>query len=111
MSYWFDLVGISPVVDFFHHQVNRPANQGPAYLGVKTCKLDAFLTSLEPIPATRGWNLDEVVDTVVAYWVANESAIRYWRDRLIDSGEQNVLVARVADAKALQLQFESLLGR
>ena len=54
--------------------------------------------------------MDEVVDTVVKFWMNNSESIGYWKSRLTDAGEDNLLVARVADIKALKSEFNSLLG-
>ncbi|MCM0592550.1 MAG: hypothetical protein HEQ35_27145 [Gloeotrichia echinulata IR180] len=114
MKYTFDLVGVSPVLHFFNHQQQsweKPQQQGVEYLGTQTCTLDAFIESVETVPAQWGWNLDQVVDTVIQFWLNNSDSIRYWKHRLNDAGKDNLLVARVADFNALQAEFESLLGR
>ncbi|AFZ57402.1 hypothetical protein H6G54_26025 [Anabaena cylindrica FACHB-243] len=114
MTYSFDIVGVSPVLYFFNHQQqswekNQP--EGVEYLGTQTCTLDAFLESVESVPPIGSWNLDQVLDTVIQFWVNNAESIQYWQARLKDAGRDNLLVARVADIKALQAEFESLLGR
>ncbi len=112
MKYTFDLVGVSPVLQFFTHQhqsQKEPQHQGVEYLGTHICTLDAFLESVETVPAKWGWNLDQVVDTVVDFWLNNSESIHYWKKRLTDAGRDNLLVARVADFTALQAEFESLL--
>lgn len=113
MKYTFDLVGVSPVLQFFTHQQQsqKPSkHQGVEYLGTHICTLDAFLESVETVPEKWGWNLDQVVDTVVDFWLNNSDSIYYWKKRLTDAGRDNLLVARVADFTALQAEFESLLG-
>lgn len=113
MKYTFELLGISPVLDFFNHQqklIQTPPATGIEYLGGYQCTLDAFLESVETIPPKHGWEMDQVVDTVIQFWLNNSEHIRYWNTRLQDAGNQNVLVARVADFKSLQAEFESLLG-
>lgn len=113
MKYTFDLVGVSPVLQFFNHQQQsqqQSQHQGVEYLGTHICTLDAFLESVETVPAKWGWNLDQVVDTVVDFWLNNSESINYWKRRLSDAGKDNLLVARVADFTALQAEFESLLG-
>jgi predicted GTPase len=114
MKYTFDIVGVSPVWHFFNHQQQTSATAQPQaveYLGTQTCTLDAFLESVEPVPAKWGWNLDQVVDTVIQFWVNNAESIQYWKRRLQDAGGDNLLVARVADIASLQAEFESLLGK
>ncbi len=113
MNYTFELLGISPVLDFFNHQqkfIQKTPATGIEYLGGYQCTLDAFLESLETIPPKHGWEMDQVVDTVIQFWLNNSEHIRYWNTRLRDAGKQNVLVARVADLTSLKAEFESLLG-
>jgi hypothetical protein len=110
MDYSFELVGVSPILTFFHHQQeqqHRP-HSGAAYVGAYHCTLDAFLDSLEPVPPRRGWNMDAVVDTVIQFWVNNAEQVRHWRSRLEDAGQENLVVARVADVTSLRSEFESL---
>lgn len=110
MKYAFDLVGVSPVLYFFNQQQQTPKSTGVEYLATYKCTLDAFLESVETITPKPGWSLDQVVDTVVKFWVNNSDSIRYWKTRLDDAGKDNLLVARVADIKSLKAEFESLLG-
>jgi plasmid maintenance system antidote protein VapI len=114
MKYTFEIIGVSPVLQFFNHQqqtVQKPQAQGIEYLGMHKCTLDAFLESIEPVPAKWKWNMDQVVDTVIEFWLNNSESIQYWKTRLIDAGRDNLLVARVADVAALQAEYESLLGK
>ncbi|MGJ0604910.1 hypothetical protein [Cylindrospermopsis raciborskii] len=117
MRYTFDIIGVSPVLYFFNHQqqsldrnLSKPRNQRVEYLGTQICTLDEFLQSAESVVNTKSWNLDEVVNTVIEFWLHNPDAIQYWKTRLKDAGRDNLLVARLADIKALQAEFESLLG-
>ena len=114
MKYTFDLVGVSPVLQFFNHQQQnqkQPQHQGVEYLGTHICTLDAFLASVETIPENWGWNVDQVVETVIKFWLNNSESINYWKRRLTDAGRDNLIVARVADFTALQAEFESLLRK
>lgn len=113
MKYTFEILGISPVLDFFNHQqrlVQETASRGIEYLGTYQCTLDAFLKSVEMVPPKRGWEMDQVVDTVIQFWMNHSDGIRYWKARLSDAGKENLLVARVADIQSLKAEFESLLG-
>ena len=113
MNYTFELLGISPVLDFFNHQqklIQKKPATGIEYLGGYQCTLDTFLESVETIPPKYGWEMDQVVDTVIQFWLNNSEHIRYWNARLRDAGREHLLVARVADFKSLQAEFESLLG-
>ncbi|MBC1220615.1 hypothetical protein GNF10_10620 [Nostoc sp. UCD121] len=114
MKYTFDIVGVSPLLHFFNHQQQneqKPPQQGVEYLGMYTCTLDTFLESVESVPPKWGWNLDQVVDTVIQFWLNNSDSISYWKVRLSNAGKDNLLVARLADINALQAEFESLLDK
>ena len=114
IKYSFNLVGVSPVLHFFHHQPQslvKPQHQGIEDLGTHTCTLDTFLASIEPVPVKWGWNLDQVVDTVIEFWMNNAESINYWKSRLNDAGHDSLLVARVADMNSLSEELESLLGK
>ncbi|QSJ18919.1 hypothetical protein JYQ62_09280 [Nostoc sp. UHCC 0702] len=114
MKYTFDIIGVSPVWQFFTNQqesLQKPQNQGVEYLGTQKCTLDALIETVEPVPAKWNWNTEQVIDTVVQFWMNNAETIRYWKARLSDAGNDNILVARVADITALQAEFESLLGK
>ncbi|MBD2384125.1 hypothetical protein [Cylindrospermum sp. FACHB-282] len=114
MKYTFDIVGVSPVLYFFNHQQQirqTPQPQCVEYLGTHICTLDAFLGSVESVTTTWGGNLDQVIETVVQFWLNNSESVNYWKARLIDAGRDNLLVARVADIQGLQAEFESLLGK
>ncbi|MBG0743686.1 hypothetical protein FLX35_10190 [Cylindrospermopsis raciborskii LB2897] len=117
MSYTFDIIGVSPVLHFFNHQQRSlqrsligPQNQQVEYLGTQICTLDEFLQSVESVVNIKSWNLDEVINTVIQFWLNNPDTIQYWKARLKDAGKDNLLVARLADIRALQAEFESLLG-
>ncbi|MGD1873375.1 MAG: hypothetical protein ACFB02_10025 [Mastigocoleus sp.] len=113
MKYAFDIVGVSPILDFFSHQqqcLNSLENKGLEYLGTQTFTLDSLIEDVEPLTPKWGWNKDEVVETVINFWMNNSDSIRYWKSRLIDAGRDNLLVTRVAELKALQAEFESLIN-
>ena len=84
---------------------------GVEYLGTHKCTLDALLRSVETVPSMRGWDLDQVLDSVINFWMNNADRIRYWKARLNDAGSENLLVSRVADIHSLQAEFESLFGK
>lgn len=113
MEYNFDFVGVTPILSFFNHQLTTSSPQKPkgaTYLASDRCTLDAFLESIEGVPRERGWNLDLVVDSVIAFWLRNGELVQHWKRRLEEAGSENLLVARVADFSALKAEFESLLG-
>jgi hypothetical protein len=114
MSYTFDIVGISPVLEFFKNQqeaIHRYSMGGVEYVGTQVFTLDAVIACIEPVPLKWGWNLDEVIKTTVEFWLKNSESIGYWKLRLDDAGSDSLLVARVADIKALQAEFEFLLNK
>ncbi|MGH1397261.1 MAG: hypothetical protein ACRAVC_24975 [Trichormus sp.] len=114
MKYTFDLVGVSPIWQFFTHQqesLEKSQPQAIEYLSTYKCTLDAFIECVEPVPIKWGWNTEQVIDTVVQFWLNNSETISYWKARLTDAGNDNILVARLADITALQAEFESLLGK
>lgn len=111
MEYLFEIVGVAPVLTFFNQQqASHDRRIGAEYLGAYQCTLDAFIESIETIPPRRNWQLDQVVDTVINFWLNNAEPIRHWKQRLEDADAQTILVARVADLNALRMEFESLLG-
>ncbi len=111
MDYSFEILGVSPVLSFFNHQQERKHQNrsGAAYLGAYRCTLDAFLDSVDTVPPEQGWNLDQVVDTVVNFWINNGEKVQHWKSRLEDAGTQNLVVARVADVEALKTEFDALI--
>jgi hypothetical protein len=114
MNYTFDILGISPILHFFNQQqeiLQQKPRPRLEYVGTHKCALDTFIQSVETVAPAQGWEVDRVVDTVIDYWMKNSDSIQYWQQRLKDAGRENVLVARVADIKALQLTFDSLFDK
>ncbi len=114
MAYTFNLVGVSPLLEFFQHeQAQSPEQfpQLPAYVGVSNCLLDVVLNSVEEVVTQRHWDLDEAVDSVIQYWVHNKETVEHWRDRLQDAGQHQLLIGRVANLRSLQSEFNRLLGQ
>jgi hypothetical protein len=113
MKFTFDIVGVSPVLHFFSHQQQNSylPKHGVEYISTYICTLDAVIESVEPIPEKWGWDTDEVIGTVIKFWINNGESVDYWKSRLTDAGNDNLLVARVADINALQGEFEALLGK
>jgi hypothetical protein len=112
MNYSFNIVGVSPILDFFNHQYSnqeKPQQTGVEYIGTYKCTLDGLLESLEEVPTKCGWNQDEVVDSVVRFWMNNPESVFYWRERLSDAGRDSLLVGRVADINGLRSELESFL--
>jgi plasmid maintenance system antidote protein VapI len=108
----FEILGVSPVLHFFNYQqkiLYQKPQSGVAYLGSYKCTLDALLESVETVTPSRGWQLDQVVDSVMSFWMNNIESIRHWKNRLEDAGSENLLVSRLADIQSLQSEFEWLL--
>ena len=63
MSYSFDIVGISPVLQFFDHQqrVEKTPNRSRAYLGSYCCTLDAFIEATQIVHRKPDWDWDAIV--------------------------------------------------
>lgn len=112
MEYTFDLVGVSPTLSFFNYQqeIQQHPTQGAQYLGTYQCTLDALIQSVETVPASRGWHLDAVIDTVINFWINNAELVGHWKQRLEDAGSGSLLVARLADLNSLKSEFESLFS-
>jgi len=114
MKYTFDILGVSPILYFFNQQQERKEQKsqtGVEYVASYKCTLDALIQSVENVPDYRGWDLNEVIDTVVNFWVNNSDSIKYWKERLKDAGNENLLVGRVANVKSLRAEFEILLDK
>ncbi len=112
MSYTFDILGVSSLLDFFTQQQKikeKTAHLDLEYLGSYTCTLDSFLCSVETVSAHKNWHRDRVLDTVINFWMKNAESIQYWTERLQDAGSESLLVARVGDIQGLKYTFESLI--
>lgn len=111
MAFTFELLGVSPILEFFSHQQaqsNRQPPSGVEYLGSYKCTLDAFIKSVEEISPRRGWEPDQAVDTVVNFWLTHVETVQHWKHRLEDAGQENLIVARFADLRSLKAEFEQL---
>lgn len=110
--YTFDIVGVSPILSFFNQQqdiLQKNLSTGVEYVPTFECTLDALIRSIETVSPQHSWQLDEVVGTVVNFWVKNSDVICHWKDRLQDAGKDSLLVSRVADIHSLKGEFERLL--
>lgn len=114
MPYTFELIGVSPVLFFFNYQQQHTQknNQIIEYLGSDKCTLDSFIQSLEAVPPSKwDWELDQVRDTIISFWVTNADSVQYWQTRLKDAGKNTLVIARVSELKALRSEFEFLLSK
>lgn len=111
MSYSFDIVGVTPVLDFFYYQqkLEQNPNRSKAYLGSYQCTLDSFIQSTEMILEKPDWNWDQVVETIVDFWLHHEETINQWKNTFDNSTQENLIVARVANVQWLRKEFKSLL--
>ncbi len=111
MSYNFEIIGITPVLTFFNYQQELETNpkRSKAYLGSYDCTLDAFIESTKMIPQKPKWNWDEVVETMIDFWLKNEATVKQWKSELDNIEEDNLIIARIANFSALRSELEKLL--
>ncbi len=111
MNYFFDIIGTTSVLTFFNYQqqIEQKENRGTAYLGSYECSLDGFIESVDSIPKKPDWNWDDVVGSIVNFWLKNEEQVRYWQNNFDSVDSDTVIVARVGEVEALRCQVESLL--
>jgi hypothetical protein len=110
MSYTFEIVGVSPVWNFFTHQqrVEGDPKRSRAYLGSYHCTLDSFIAATDYIPQKPDWDWDAVVKQMVAFWVQHGDRIDHWRTQLHQAEDDSLIVARVANFQTLRQELESL---
>ncbi len=114
MSYTFNIVGVSPVADFFLQQteiLQQPQFAGIEYLATYHCTLDALVQSVEAMALINQWDTFEAVDTVVEYWMHNVDSVRHWKRQLYQAGEGYLIISRIAEFDALRTEFEFLLNQ
>ncbi len=111
MSYNFDIIGISPVLQFFDQQQReeKTPNRSKAYLGSYCCTLDAFIEATQEVHRKPDWDWDAIVNSMVAFWLSRENDIRHWQQELENAtGGNNLVVGRVVNYNSLRNEFESL---
>ncbi len=111
MSYNFEIVGITPILTFFNYQQELETNpkRSKAYLGSYHCTLDAFIESTKMIPKKPEWNWDEVIETMIDFWLKHEDTVKQWKSELNNMQEDNLIVARVTNFSALRTELEQLI--
>jgi hypothetical protein len=111
MSYTFDIVGVTPVLDFFYYQekVEQNPKRSKAYLASYQCTLDGFIQSTEMIVQKPDWNWDEVLESMVKFWLHHADSIEKWKQELETFGDNNLIIARVANVNWLRYEFQYLL--
>ncbi|NJN74303.1 MAG: hypothetical protein HC799_16670 [Limnothrix sp. RL_2_0] len=111
MAYSFDLIGVAPLLTFFNYQQKNEQNphRPKAYVGSYNCTLDSFINAMDMIPKKPEWNWDEVVESMVKFWILHEEKIRLCESELAtDTEEPSLVIARVANLEALRGEFELL---
>lgn len=108
MSYNFEIIGITPIITFFNYQQELETNprRSKTYLGSYQCTLDSFIESTKMIPKKPEWNWDEVIETMINFWLKHEDNIRHWKTELEKSQENTLVVGRVANLECLRVEFE-----
>jgi hypothetical protein len=111
MKYNFEIIGITPVLTFFNYQqeVEVSPKRSKAYLASYQCTLDAFIKSTKMIPQKPEWNWDEVIATMINFWLKHEDSIKHWQLELKNAGKENLIVARVANFDVLRTELQNLL--
>jgi hypothetical protein len=107
--YTFDIVGVSPVLYFFNHQQEQlvqPQKTGVTYVSSYECSLDALIKSVESTTFAPDWAIDDVVQSVLDFWLDGLESVKYWKQRLQDEPEAVVLVSRVADDRSLRNEWD-----
>jgi hypothetical protein len=109
--YTFNIIGVSPILHFFNQQqiILQHPQIRVEYLPSYRCTLDSFIQAIELVSPQREWDFDQIVNTVVDFWMHNSEAVSHWKRRLEDAGSDSVLVSRVADLDSLRSEFEFLL--
>ena len=111
MSYNFDIVGVSPVWNFFKHQqyVEQSPERSCAYLGSYQCTLDGFIEATSLIYRKPDWDWDTVVGEMVSFWLNAGEHVGQWKKELAQAEETSLIVGRVANFKSLRSEFEGLI--
>jgi hypothetical protein len=110
MSYNFEIIGITPVLTFFNYQqeVEVSPKRSKTYLGSYQCTLDSFIESTKMIPKKPAWDWDQVIETIVNFWLKQEDSIRHWKFEFERSEQNHLLVARVANLDCLRVELEQI---
>ena len=111
MKYTFEIIGVAPILTFFNYQqkLEQNENRSKAYLGSYECSLDGFIESVNTVTRKPDWDWDDVIKSMVNFWLKNEEKVRYWQQQFKPVPTEEILMARVANIDALRFEFESLL--
>jgi len=112
MKYHFDIIGVTTVWDFFHHQqqVEQSPERGCAYLGSYQCTLDGFIEATETIQHRPAWDWDAIVAQMINFWMQDGDRVSQWQQELRNAEETSLIVGRIANFSNLRHEFEQLLG-
>ena len=110
MTYNFDIIGVSPVLQFFNHQqqAETTPRRSKAYLGSYICTLDAFIEATEAVHQKPDWDWDAIVNQIVQFWLTQEDQVRHWNQALAKAEDRSLIVGRVANVESLRGELESL---
>lgn len=111
MNYVFDIVSVTPVLNFFNYQqeVEQTPQRSRAYLGSYNCTLDGFIQSTDLVYQKPHWNWDEAVTAIVNFWLDRGDRVRHWQQVFQQSGDGYLIVGRIANLGSLRREFEQLL--
>lgn len=110
MSYSFEIIGVAPILTFFNYQqrMEEPTRQSQTHLGSYHCTLDGFIESTKLIPQKPDWNWDDVINTMVNFWLSHEEKVRYWQNEFKEAEKDTIIVAKVVNFDCLRHEFEAL---
>lgn len=110
MSYTFDIIGVSPIWNFFKHQqhIEQSPHRGCAYLGSYRCTLDGFIEATHLVHQKPDWDWDGVIAQMVNFWLSDGDRISHWQQELRQADETSLVIARVANFSRLRSEFETL---
>lgn len=110
MSYGFDIIGTTSILEFFNYQQRHEQNpkRSKTYLGSYNCTLDAFIESTQMVHQQPNWDWDEVINTIINFWLKHEDKIQYWQQELTPLQPQQLIIARVVNFEVLRTELESV---
>ncbi len=110
MGYTFEIVAVSPILNFFNQQqrVESTPHRSRAYVGSYHCTLDSFIAATEQIHERPDWDWDAVVQEMVDFWMNHGDRVSQWRQALAQAEETSLIVGRVANFSSLRGELEHL---
>lgn len=110
MNYSFDIIGVSPILSFFNYQqqVEQSPQRSRTYVGSYKCTLDGFIQSTETTLRKPDWDWDQVVESMVQFWLQHENDIQHWQETLESVHSESLVVGRIANFNAVRTELESL---